>query len=660
MRRSRFLLLSGLFACADGMPPRACDSMSPDEVVHVGDSAVHVPCFVSEVLPITLQAVSSDPATADVSAVGGSVTFTGEGVGEALVTITATDANGLTGQLFVRVIVPNRPPKLVRPFRHDANAWSTYRLPLTRYLIDPDRETVEYSAYVTNSAISVDIAGDTLVLTAHERGEFEIEFAATDQRGEQIQHEGVVVTGDPVAYFTQAAQSRRSDVPHIAGRQGLVRLFLETDSVGVATPGATATFVSQAGKTLYSTYLASGASQVPYGISEGDLESSLNALVDGAHIVPGAKSLVIDIDPTSDTELVRRIEMPLDVREVPDLNLTIVPVILGSDSSAIAVAEAMVAQPHTNKYLQHTRHALPIAGFKIRRHEAIVIPEHYALPGLRLLEALGMLRSMEGSRGHYLGLIPQPIGRVRGQAQLSGHLGYSVIDNHVIAHELGHNLNLLHAPCGGPGSVDPDFPHRDGRTGVWGFNFSTNTLTPPDLFDIMGYCPEPGTWIGDYHFKVAADFWSAATSASVNRGREQVLVLRGWIEPNGTPNLEPAFYTEGVPTRFVGDSHLITGRDALGRALFTYRFSPPVFLDGEPGGSAFVHMIPVTWGRTDLASIVLDAGPNGAALVDRDTDKPISIIIGEDGQVRSIVHDSITTPVGTNRVIFTRGLPSAY
>ena len=39
-----------------------------------------------------------------------------------------------------------------------------------------------------------------------------------------------------------------------------------------------------------------------------------------------------------------------------------------------------------------------------------------------------------------------------------------------VAHELGHNMNLDHAPCGGAAGLDGGFPYPDGSIGAWGYD----------------------------------------------------------------------------------------------------------------------------------------------------------------------------------------------
>ena len=73
----------------------------------------------------------------------------------------------------------------------------------------------------------------------------------------------------------------------------------------------------------------------------------------------------------------------------------------------------------------------------------------------------------------------------------------------VIAHELGHNLSLRHAPCGTRG--DPSFPYPDGSIGAWGYDFRDGgRLVRHSTRDLMSYCDPQ--WISDYHFTNALRF----------------------------------------------------------------------------------------------------------------------------------------------------------
>ena len=79
-------------------------------------------------------------------------------------------------------------------------------------------------------------------------------------------------------------------------------------------------------------------------------------------------------------------------------------------------------------------------------------------------------------------------------------LGYGDPDSIVTAlHETGHNHGREHAPCGPVGAdFDQQFPYKGGLDGVWGYNLLTKAFHEPKETDIMGYCDH--IWISDYTF----------------------------------------------------------------------------------------------------------------------------------------------------------------
>ena len=82
-------------------------------------------------------------------------------------------------------------------------------------------------------------------------------------------------------------------------------------------------------------------------------------------------------------------------------------------------------------------------------------------------------------------------------------LGYADPDSIVTAlHEVGHNHGRQHAPCEVQ-DPDPQYPHQGGEDGAWGYNLITKQLFPPTTTDIMGYCLN--AWISDYTYKALFD-----------------------------------------------------------------------------------------------------------------------------------------------------------
>lgn len=91
------------------------------------------------------------------------------------------------------------------------------------------------------------------------------------------------------------------------------------------------------------------------------------------------------------------------------------------------------------------------------------------------------------------------------------------------AHELGHTLGRLHAPCGTQ-DADPQFPYANGGIGVWGFDVLSNTLrAPTQSTDFMGYC-DPN-WVSDYNFTA---LFNRISHVNRNRGAQSLGVAESY------------------------------------------------------------------------------------------------------------------------------------
>jgi len=152
-----------------------------------------------------------------------------------------------------------------------------------------------------------------------------------------------------------------------------------------------------------------------------------------------------------------------------------------------------------------------------------------------------------------------------GLGYVPGHaaLGFDLPNNasavrESLAHELGHNLSLPHAPCGGPANPDPDYPYANAQLGasgryIWGYNAETSTFVDPrrtDLHDMMSYCD--GDTFSDYNYRkiqvhlTPADRSVQVASASVAAGPQELLLVSGQIEA-GRAELTPLKSLFGEP-----------------------------------------------------------------------------------------------------------------
>ena len=223
-------------------------------------------------------------------------------------------------------------------------------------------------------------------------------------------------------------------------------------------------------------------------------------------------------------------------------------------------------------------------------------------------------------------------------------------ESYVIAHELGHNFSLSHAPCGRVASFDPLYPHADGSIGNWGYDFRDGgALVPPTHRDLMSYCNS--RWISGYHFSKAARYRVAdvaAASFAADGGASNSLLLWGGVDASGQPFLEPAFVVE-APAALPqpgGGEYELSGRTSAGEVLFSLNFDMPEIADGD-GSSAFAFALPAQadWERR-LVSVTL-SGPGGATTLDGDTDRPMVILRNpRSGQVRGFVRKLPSSALG--------------
>ena len=106
-----------------------------------------------------------------------------------------------------------------------------------------------------------------------------------------------------------------------------------------------------------------------------------------------------------------------------------------------------------------------------------------------------MIRVLEGG-GHYMGMMTE-FSDVGGVANRPGLSSVAIPAGDVIAHELGHNMSLQHAPCSTP-DPDPRYPYPDGTIGAVGYDFAGEYdlvggggLVEAWRYDLMGYCGPP-------------------------------------------------------------------------------------------------------------------------------------------------------------------------
>ena len=488
------------------------------------------------------------------------------------------------------------------------------------------------------------------------------------------------------AYLIQAAQSREFPVPLVAGREALLRVFVASEQeTGAMLPPVRATFFVD-GAEVHVEDIAAGSSPIPGEVQEGELDLSPHAVISADVIQPGLE-MVVEIDPdgTLDPNLgvSKRIpesgRMAVDVRAVPPLLLTLIPMVWTGDNDREAATFVSTADPEDDFFWQ-TKTYLPVADIAITRHPSVTVDSNASGD---LIADIGRIRVMEDGVGHWHGLIPDIGGGIAGRATFpffsdeipySGKVAVSQLNAETFAHELGHNLSLFHAECtGNEGGPDPSYPYEGGGIGVWGWDpRDGGSLVDPTstVRDFMTYC-DP-TWVSDYYFTNALRYrlqdtlevWEAPAAT-------RTLLVSGGADGDGALHLDPAFVVDARPELpHASGPYTLTGRRADGSELFSLSFEMGEIWDGD-GESGFTFAIPVepVW-ETELASLSL-AGPGGSVEIAEGSEPPMAILRDPGtGQVRAIFRDLPTGPLAEStadarapepglQVLVSSGLPGA-
>jgi len=477
------------------------------------------------------------------------------------------------------------------------------------------------------------------------------------------------------AYLTQAVQSLENPVPLVAGKPALLRVFVTNGGMTDAKrPPVRATFYRN-DLPVYTAEIPGGDDRLPDRPEEGELAASSNAAIPAEVLRPGLE-MVIEIDPGSipDSALAvgRRLpstgRLALEVVEVPPLDLTLVPFLWSSNPDR-TLADYAAGLSSDDELFRMTRETLPVGDFHLTVREPVwTSVESEAKNTISILVEVYVVRILDGARGHYMGILPA--GERVGVAAIPGYFGVAALDGHIIAHELGHNMNLGHAPCGGPAGVDPDYPYFDGTTGAWGYDVLSGSLVPPQNYDLMSYCRPD--WISDFHFVKALIYRrSEETPVPAARAASATnLLLWGEVNDLGETVLHPAFAVDAPPALpETGGPYRLTGEDGAGNTLFALSFGAVEVADRA--GNVFAFVLPLRADWLDRLHRIAFSGPEGVETIDRSGGPAAAIMLDRTtGAVRGILRDwpdpggaqpfaRRVLPDGDFEVLVSRGIPDS-
>ena len=168
-------------------PPVASGAI-PAQTVNAGDTVrVDLVPYFSDPDGDSLKfaAETSDAGVAAVFVSGDILALSGVSPGQATVTVTATDPDGLSARQSFAVTVPNRAPETVGSIPAlEVFVGESRGVEVTPYFTDPDGETLSYSAETSDEAVAtVEVSRDSVVVSGVRQGLVTITVTATDPGG---------------------------------------------------------------------------------------------------------------------------------------------------------------------------------------------------------------------------------------------------------------------------------------------------------------------------------------------------------------------------------------------------------------------------------------------------------------------------------------------
>ena len=401
--------------------------------------------------------------------------------------------------------------------------------------------------------------------------------------------------------LTQSTQTVDNSVPIVAGKAGLVRVFVLANQTNSAKPDVRITLLNNGvAVSGYPKTVAAPGTSVPMAVDETALTSSWNLAIPATDLTTPTGtgySILAEADPTGAIAEADKTNNTLTVTPtgttVPTFKTTIFPVVLSSGTGNITTA-------NKDQWAARLAKMYPIAGVDVAvgaaftdstaissdgtgwntvlsdltaKHLADAVSDRYYFGAMNVsyssgVAGLGWVPGSSSSSYQYRTAI--------GWDKSSGYADGGLFPE-VFAHETGHNMGRQHSPCGGAGNPDPAYPYAGGLIGVWGYDSVLNTLHSPLVdHDIMGYCTP--NWVSDYVYKSILTFRGGSggfltvgsEDAPISAVAQDCLLVRGLVHEDGRVELLPAFRTRALPSPLPTDGEFtLECQDVNGTAVFS-------------------------------------------------------------------------------------------
>ena len=409
--------------------------------------------------------------------------------------------------------------------------------------------------------------------------------------------------------ITQAVQNISDPVSLVANRTTLVRVYART-SKPTSVSNLQATLTAYRGSSQIGKLTLSGGSAYPASSSLDSLRASssksFNFQLPSSWITAGSIKLVADLDTLNvvrETNEVNTLSQNASFISVPVLNIMAVPVTYYHRDTWLFPA------PSTSWIQEALYRMYPVHAVNVSVHSAYDfwgnLNDFNSWEGL--LDEISDLKDLENQPEStvYYGVIPLLNSYGDSWFDGAGVVGYGwvgwraaigvtketiplgdfywlVPGDDYAAHEIGHNLGRLHAPCGSVKTYDPYYLYPGGVIGQYGFKVSqlpSQIIVDKTWTDIMGYCDNQ--WISDYTYEGLYLAQLAAGSQAANPMTDSIYVRVGF-EQDGAAIIKPIYGFNASPSNLPKDSeYTIQFLDSTGNVLAEY---PVSLLQAEEQG----------------------------------------------------------------------------
>jgi hypothetical protein len=354
--------------------------------------------------------------------------------------------------------------------------------------------------------------------------------------------------------------SSDSSLVLVAGKDVLVKVNVTTNQPTEPKPIGSLRVESSTGQLLQTITLTQPTGAVPASVPDvPSFTNSYTAVLPGNLVKTGLRLSASLPNGRAASTIMPRVGGGVAV------TLVAVPVDIGGTVGQVV--------PNASSYIQDRMPVLSVTSQTRATYTAKgvkVLPtteDQWSSAFSTLLGEIDDLHALENApvTSYYYGFLPKRNFGLAGLAYRPGNagVGFDVPTRPVavletLTHELGHNLSLRHAPCGGPANPDAQYPYANAQLGagsryIWGYNASTKTFIDPrstTRHDIMSYCT--GDTFSDYNYrKIQVYLTPADAQVSMARttplisGPQDLLLISGELSA-GKAQLKPlkSFYGE--------------------------------------------------------------------------------------------------------------------